>query len=140
MSNYVRLSKSRCTEITAASIAVINYLLKAKATLNTVTQVKVDPGFIGINLFYLFGTVANLLKYSYNRDFAIFDFAEFKTPLSFQLQFFEYFTLSLLSHEPDSITLDMDRKLTHFAVDAVDFLHFDELPVVLRNFEETYEG
>jgi hypothetical protein len=35
MGNYVRLSKSRCTEITAACIAVIHYLLKAKSNVNT---------------------------------------------------------------------------------------------------------
>jgi hypothetical protein len=83
MGNYVRLSKSRCTEITAACIAVIHYLLKAKSNVNTCMQFKIDPSFLSINLFYLFGTVADLLKYDYNRDFAIFDFAEFKVPLSF---------------------------------------------------------
>jgi len=108
MGNYVRLSKSRCTEITAASIAVIHYLLKAKSNIGTCTQFKVDPSFLAINLFYFFGTVADLLKYEYNKSFAIFDFAEFKVPLSFQYQFFEYFTLSLLSKKPDTVTPDED--------------------------------
>jgi hypothetical protein len=30
--------------------------------------------------------------------------------------------------------------MCNFLIDALDFIHFDELPVVLRNFEETYEG
>jgi hypothetical protein len=35
MGNYVRLSKGRCIEITAAAIAVINYVLRAKSSVNT---------------------------------------------------------------------------------------------------------
>lgn len=140
MGNYVRLSKGRCTEITAAAIAVIHYVLKAKSNANTYQQLKVDPSFLSINLFYLFGTVADLLKYEYNRSFAIFDFAEFKVPLSFQMQFFEYFTLSLLSKRPEQISPEEDTKNCNFLIDALDFIHFEELPVVLRNFEETYEG
>jgi hypothetical protein len=35
MGNYVRLSKGRCIEITAAAIAVIHYVLKAKSSVNT---------------------------------------------------------------------------------------------------------
>jgi hypothetical protein len=46
MGNYVRLSKGRCTEITAAAIAVIHYLLKAKSNVNTSLQFKVDPSFL----------------------------------------------------------------------------------------------
>ena len=88
----------------------------------------------------MFGTVADLLKYEYNRSFAIFDFAEFKIPLSFHFQFFEYFTLSLLCKKHDQITPDEDNKLCNFLIDALDFIHFEELPVVLRNFEESYEG
>jgi hypothetical protein len=140
LGNYVRLSKGRCTEVTAATIAVINYLLKAKSSLNTSMQFRIDPSFLSINLFYLFGTVADLLKYEYNRSFAIFDFAEFKVPLSFQLQFFEYFTLSQLSKKQDQLTPDEDSKMCNFLIDALDFMHFEELPVVLRNFEESYEG
>jgi hypothetical protein len=30
--------------------------------------------------------------------------------------------------------------MCNFLIDALDFIHFEELPVVLRNFEETYEG
>jgi len=30
--------------------------------------------------------------------------------------------------------------LCNFLIDALDFIHFEELTVVLRNFEETYEG
>lgn len=30
--------------------------------------------------------------------------------------------------------------MCHFLIDALDFIHFEELPVVLRNFEESYEG
>ena len=29
--------------------------------------------------------------------------------------------------------------MCNFLIDALDFIHFEELPVVLRNFEETYE-
>jgi len=30
--------------------------------------------------------------------------------------------------------------MCHFLIDALDFIHFEELPDVLRNFEEYYEG
>jgi len=31
-------------------------------------------------------------------------------------------------------------KMTSFVVDALDFLHFEELPQVLRFYEETFES
>jgi len=93
-----------------------------------------------INLFYLFGIVTDLLKYDYNKDFAIFDFSESRRPTSFQLHFFEFFTLSLINRM-GTVPHDEDTKMTTFLVDSLDFLHLDELPSVLREgvFEHTYE-
>jgi len=46
LGNYVRLSKGRCTEVTAAAIAVIHYLLKSKSQVGTPTQFKIDTSFL----------------------------------------------------------------------------------------------
>ena len=78
------------------------------------------------------------MKYDYNRDFAIFDFGESKRPISYQLQLFEYFTLSLITQQGD-LSIAEDQKLTTFLVDSLDFLHFEELPRVLRDYEIMYE-
>jgi hypothetical protein len=103
-------------------------------------------------LFLLFGTITDLLKYDYNRDFAIFDQTESKNPISFQLQFFEFLVLSLLTatqatssdqHQTNSLSYEEDTKMTTFIVDALDFLHLTEIRAVIKSdtdFEGTFEG
>lgn len=100
----------------------------------------IDSSFLQINLFYFFGIVTDLLKYDYNKDFAIFDFSDSRRPTSFQLHFFEFFTLSLINRM-GTVPHEEDTKMTTFIVDSLDFLHLDELPSVLREgvFEHTYE-
>ena len=66
-SHYVRLSHERCNEICLATLYSVYYLIKSKA------DGTIDPSFININHFYLFGTMLDLLKYSHNQQFAIFD-------------------------------------------------------------------
>ena len=137
LNHYVRLSKSRCKTIAIATTQVVSFLLKAKSER---FSTHIDQSFLQINLFYLFGIVTDLLKYEYNKDFAIFDFSESRRPTSFQLHFFEFFTLSLINRM-GTVPHEEDTKMTTFLVDSLDFLHLDELPGVLREgvFEHTYE-
>ena len=86
---------------------------------------------MSINIFYLFGIVADLLKYDYNKDFGIFDYSESKRPVSFQLLFIEFFTLQLISCE-GKVSKEEETKLMAFVIDMLDFVHLNELPNVLR--------
>ena len=126
MSHFVRLSKDRCTEMYISTVFVVYYLLCAKGG-----KVSCDQSFMNINLFYLFGTMADLLKYDYNKEFGIFDMLEQKNPISYQLNLFEFFGYLALSN-PDDIHF-----LT-FCVDALDFINFRELellPVLKSNWK-----
>jgi len=96
MQGFVRLSKDRCTEVYISTVFVVYYLLCAKGG-----KVSCDPCFMNINLFYLFGTMADLLKYDYNREFGIFDMLEQKHPISYQLLLFEFFCFFALNHPED---------------------------------------
>ena len=111
MQGFVRLSKDRCTEVYISTVFVVYYLLCAKGG-----KVNCDPSFMNINLFYLFGTLADLLKYDYNREFGIFDMLEQKTPISYQLNLFEFFCLLALNNPED-------QHLLTFCVDMIDFLN-----------------
>ena len=68
--------------------------------------------------------MADLLKYDYNREFGIFDMLEQKTPISYQLNLFEFFCFFALNN-PD------DQHLLTFCVDMIDFLNLQELEKVL---------
>ena len=106
LSHFVRLSRARCVQVSIAAIQVLYYLLKAKSSSQGLERPSLpcDPNFLQVNLFYLFGTITDLLKFDYNRDFSIFDFTESKHPISFQLQFFEFLCLSLLTATPNTST------------------------------------
>lgn len=136
LNHYVRLSKSRCKAIAIATTQAVSFLVKSKSEKNS----NVDSGFLQVNLFYLFGIITDLLKYDYNKDFAIFDFGDSRRPTSFQLHFFEFFTLTLVNRM-GQVPHEEETKMTTFIVDSLDFLHLDELPSVLREgvFEHTYE-
>jgi len=100
-------------------VFVVYYLLCAKGG-----KVNCDPSFMNINLFYLFGTMADLLKYDYNREFGIFDMLEQKTPISYQLNLFEFFCFFALNNPED-------QHLLTFCVDMIDFLNLQELEKVV---------
>jgi len=54
---FPRLANDRCIELFEATILAIFYLIKSRA-LNTS-----DPQWDKINIFYLFGTLSNMLTY-----------------------------------------------------------------------------
>ena len=93
MCGFVRLSKERCTEVYVSTVVVVYYLLNAKSG-----KVNCDPSFLNIHLFFLFGTLADLLKYDYNKQFGIYDMLEQKFPISYQLLLLEFFIVFALSN------------------------------------------
>ena len=54
---YPRLANDRCIELFEATILAIYYLIKSRALNNS------DPQWDKINIFYLYGTLSNMLTY-----------------------------------------------------------------------------
>lgn len=54
---FPRLASDRCVELFEATILAIYYLIKSRALQSS------DPQWDKINIFYLFGTLSNMLEY-----------------------------------------------------------------------------
>jgi hypothetical protein len=113
--HYVRLSRPRTTDVYCATTMVLTYLLRAKSG-----HVECEHSFLGINLFYLLGTMAEWLSLQSVESMGVYSMMEELQPVSFHLSLFEFFAhLSLGSPK--------DQTLCKFAIDCLDFLTLPEL-------------
>lgn len=66
---FPRLANERCIELFEATVLAIYYLIKSRALNHS------DQQWDKINVFYLFGSLSNMLEYKQNKQYAIFDLA-----------------------------------------------------------------
>jgi hypothetical protein len=57
---------------------VLHYLLSARGS-----KLKTEPQFKSINLLLVLGWMADLLKYDYNREYAVFNMQTELQPISY---------------------------------------------------------
>lgn len=78
---------------------VLQYLVKMQSEQTIGGAVKStasEEGFIGVNLYYLLGTMAEMLSLNYLGPQAIYSMHEEQTPISYNLQIFEFLAHSSL--------------------------------------------
>ena len=95
---------------------VLSYLVRAKAGM--VDQC--ESSFISINLFYVLGSLGEILSLNSIESQAIYSMMEDPNPVSYHLSLFEYFAHLSLANPTD-------HTLCKFAIDSLDFLHIDEV-------------
>jgi len=122
--HFVRLSKDRCLELFLGALFILFYLTKGVATK------QIDPQWANINEFYLFGSLAEVLKYKYNKSFSIFDFQDHR--LSFHYSFFKFFSYILLSKDVDQVDKDAFKKFVPWVLQP-NVVDYEEAPL-LPNF------
>lgn len=127
---FPRLASDRCVELFEATILAIYYLIKSRALQSS------DPQWDKINIFYLFGTLSNMLEYKQNKQYAIFDLAQ--SGISFQYQFLRTFSYFILSDAVPSVQ-EKDQ-FAKFFVNCLNFIDFQELPVVVPDFEKEFNA
>lgn len=127
--HYVRLSIGRCRETCLATLQAVYYIIKGKATK------QIDPHFALINHFYMFGSMADILKYQHNRDYAIFDMK--KNNISFMQKFFQFFAQILMFEDLSDPETDM---FSGFLANSLQFLDLQEMAELLVDFNKDFEG
>lgn len=109
------------------TIYSVYYLIKGKANGT------IDPSFANINHFYLFGTMMDLLKYSHNQQFAIFDLSQSKQ--SYHLTTLHFFAFVPLLESLTPLEL---KSFLQFLVNSLQFFDLQEFQTLTLDFTKDF--
>ena len=125
LKHFCRLSKQRTSEVYCGCLIALYYLLQKRKEPSWH-----EHGFQQINLYYLLGSIAEVLSFDYlgpQATYAIFEEAQ---PIAYNLSLFEF--LANLA-----LTNDRDASLLKFALDSLEFLTINDV-TKLHTFTSVY--
>lgn len=125
LKHFVRLSKQRTSEVYCATLMAVYYLLQKRR----------DPswhehGFQGINIYFLLGSIAEVLSFDYLGPQAIYACIEDNQPVAYNLSLFEFLAHLALASEKDA-------SLMKFCLDSLEFLQVTDI-TKLHTFQQVY--
>ena len=77
----------------------------------------------------------DLLKYSYNKDYAIFDMQQ--SQQTYQLTLFHFFSYIVLI---ENLTPEETKMFSQFLINSLQFIDFQELPTLMADFNKDFEN